>query len=49
MHINKHLQAHLDIEQSGVEIREAKKVRYLLESIEAEPLNAATSTVRATN
>jgi hypothetical protein len=49
MHISKHLQAHLDIENSGVEIRETKKVRYLLESINSASLNAATATVRATD
>jgi hypothetical protein len=49
MHISKHLQEHLDIEESGVEIRETKKVRYLLESIDSASLNAATATVRATD
>jgi hypothetical protein len=32
-----------------VEIRETKKVRYLLESIDSVSLNAATATVRATD
>jgi hypothetical protein len=49
MHISKHLQAHLDMEKSGVEIRETKKVRHLLESIDSALLNAATATVRATD
>jgi hypothetical protein len=49
MHISKHLQAHLDIEKSGVEKGETKKVRYLIESIDAAFLNAATATVRATD
>jgi hypothetical protein len=39
----------LDIEKSGVEIRETKKVRYLLESINSASLNAAAATVRATD
>jgi hypothetical protein len=49
IHISKHLQAHLDIEKSGGEIIETKKVRYLIESIQAPFLNAATATVRATD
>jgi hypothetical protein len=49
MYISKHLQAHLHLEKSGVEVRETKKVRYLLESIDASSLNAATETVRATD
>jgi hypothetical protein len=32
-----------------VEIRETKKVRYLLESIDSASLNAATATVRASD
>jgi hypothetical protein len=49
MHISRHLQAHLDKEKSGVEIRETKKVRYLLELIDAASFNAATAIVRATD
>jgi hypothetical protein len=48
-HTSNHLQAHLDIEKSVVEIRETKKVRHLLESIDSASLNAATASVRATD
>jgi hypothetical protein len=48
MHISMHLQAHLDIEKSGVKIRKTNKVCYLLESIDSASLNAVTATVRAT-
>jgi hypothetical protein len=49
MSISKHLQPQLDIEKSGVEIRETKKICYLTESIDAAFLNAEIATVRATD
>lgn len=47
-HVSKHLQAHLDIIKAGGELRENKKVRYLLNSIDTSTLAAPIATVKAT-
>jgi hypothetical protein len=45
-HVTKHLKAHHDILQAGGQIKERKKVRILLESLEASYLTACIATVR---
>jgi predicted MPP superfamily phosphohydrolase len=45
LHVSKHLQAHLDIEKAGGDMREQSKVRKLLDSLQAKNLDAVIAYV----